>query len=312
MNVFKNLKNLLESKNSHIEHTALNHWKTEAEETLAYLKSNAPSVEEAVDDMKDYKQYDHKTAFQTITGLKHSEDNSVRRLWINAASVAAASIVVLAAYFLMRPQVNIPSETIVANTIKEVILEDKSEVTLDQSTSLTKLSSRKVKLEGRGFFKVKSTPDKDKFVVELNKGTVTVLGTRFSINTNSIENEVDVEEGKVQYEYNGQKVMLTAGQSVSLINGQLVMKSVKNNTFSWKNQILEFVDIPVEQAIEDISKHYKIKIAFDRNLTMKSSCLITTKFKNESADEMMKELKTLLGITYLKSGNGYLITSIKC
>jgi transmembrane sensor len=90
------------------------------------------------------------------------------------------------------------------------------------------------------------------------------------------------------------------------------MKDANGNTFSWKNQILEFVDTPVEQAIGDISKHYKIKIDFDKNLTLKSSCLLTSTFKNESADQMMKELKTLFGITYFKKGNGYVITSIKC
>ncbi len=311
MNVVKNIMNLLGSKDKAAEFNNLKQWKSEAEETLANLQNSQMSLDKAIDEMKDYKHYDKASAYASITGESYQNDKVRSISWLAVAS-AAAIVLLFGVYFMKSNIQAFNSEILAAETMQNFILKDNSVVTLDRASKLTTLGSRKVALNGRAFFKVQSTPTKDKFIIELNKGNVTVLGTRFSIITDKNTNEVSVEEGKVQYEYMGQKIILTAGQSASLINDKLVQIKNGANTFSWMNQILEFIDTPIVEAIKDVSRHYNVAIEIEQSISLHQSCLLTTKVKNENVDQFMKELKSIFGITYHKKGTGFVITSIKC
>jgi transmembrane sensor len=313
MNVLTKIINLLRSENNKEDYQKLNTWKSEAEETLANLPHGHFDFEKAIDDMQGYKIYDKSNAYQNITGddLATGKVRSMTRLAISSA--AAVILITLGTFFILNKEIDFKSEIVSTNGIIKVIkLEDRSIVTLDNESTLTTLDKRKIALNGRAYFQVQSTPDKANFVIKLNKGIVTVLGTKFSINTNSSTNFISVEEGKVRYEYQDKKIIVTAGQSVALVNNELVGSNNTANAFSWKTQILEFIDTPVEQAISDISKHYNINIEIEKSVTMKSHCLLTTKVKNESIEQFMKVLKSIFDITYYKKGSGFVITSIKC
>ncbi len=311
MNIFNKLISLVRFNNNKADYHNLNKWKSEAEGSLANLKHGHFSIEKAVDRMQDYKQFDKAKAYKAITGedLYIGRIVSIRRVAI--ASVAAIALLV-GGFFIFKANTDFQSQVIASNTLKEVTLKDNSVVILDMASTLTTKGDRKVALSGRAFFHVQSTPEKANFVIELYKGKVTVLGTKFSINTNASTNDISVEEGKVRYEYEDKNIILTAGQSVALINNKLAASNNSANVFSWKSQILEFIDAPVEQAISDISKHYNVTIEIEKSVRMQKTCLLTTKIKNESADQFMKELKSLFGINYYKKGSGFVITSIRC
>ncbi len=311
MKLLKNIKSLLNQNTSKADLNKMNEWKSEAESTLSNLQK-LNGFENAIENMAGYKNFDTKSAYQKITG-ETFEENNVRSInW--KAITSAAAIVLLISVFVLKnnTQQEFKSETIAASLTKEFQLIDKSIVTLDDASKLTTLSSRKVKLDGRAFFKVQSTPSKDKFVIEMHKGQVTVLGTQFSINTDNDYNEINVIEGKVRYDFNGQSVLLTAGQSAALINDQIIKSESKPNAFSWKNQSLEFKDTPLNEALEDIGKHYNVSFILENNLKVKPTCLLTTKIQKETIDQMLSELKSLFNISYTRKGSKVMITAIKC
>jgi transmembrane sensor len=310
MNLLQKIKSLMNQNTSKEDLSQLEAWKSDATHTLEQLKSLS-LLDQQFDQMKDYKIYDKQAAFEKITGQSYTEDN-IRKLNWKSIAAAAAVILLVSVLFLKNSISTFEKQTYAGDVLKQIELVDKSIVTIDKGSQLSTLSDRIVALNGRGFFSVKTTDDKAKFVVQLNKGTVTVLGTKFSIVSDEFKNEIAVQEGKVKYEYNNQVAILTAGQFISLVNDKIVVSEASKNSFSWKNQVLDFKDTPLTEAIGDLSKYFNVDIAVEKNVVIKSNCLLTTQVKNESVNQMMEELKTIFNITYRKNGNGFVITSIKC
>ena len=288
-------------------------WKEEAEQNLKMMGKHF-STETLVDDMKDYKAYNKEEAFEKITGEQLYRTSKI----FNFRTIAAAAILLgLVSFFMLKNQLFSPA----ANTIqyvakdkeKSLLLTDKTEVLLDAHASLTNTNKREVTLVGRAFFKVAKTGSRDKFVVNTNRGKVTVLGTRFSVQTMDDFIEVAVEEGKVLFENGQQSKLLMAGDWIKVTDHEVSSgTSPSGNQFSWMKHSLEFKDTPLDQAIIDINRHFNVNIELGENVKLQSACLITTKFSNESVEQLLGELKSLFQIQYRKSGNKFVITSIKC
>ena len=155
--------------------------------------------------------------------------------------------------------------------------------------------------------------DKASFTVSFDKGVVTVLGTEFSIRNDSTTTEIAVAEGHVRNDDDGRSVHLYEGDMAVLVDNDIVKTSRnENQIFNWKTNELVFKDTYINDAINELNRYYKSNIVLQDGLHLSNTCKLTTKFKNESIGQAMKELSTLLGITYHMEGNLYVITSIKC
>jgi TolA-binding protein len=84
----------------------------------------------------------------------------------------------------------------------------------DTAMTLSRLEEREIGLhlaQGQAHFEVKKRPER-RFLVQVDDVTVTVVGTRFWVARRAEEVEVQVEEGVVEVEHQGQRSTLRAGQ----------------------------------------------------------------------------------------------------
>ena len=283
-------------------------WK---EEATANLREMSKGWQETLpmDQMQGYKQYASGAAFEKITGESYQKSSFNWKNW--AAAAIFLGVFALAGVFYL--QKSSPIHYAAANKVRTEVLQDGSIVTLDQQTTLDYDGERGVNVNGRAFFKVTKKTDKTPFTVNLNKGKVTVLGTRFSVTSIGGIIEVAVEEGKVKYEYGDREVILNAGDWMKLSGEDIVSSPIlTQNQFSWTNQVLEFKNTPLDQALLDIGRHYHQELVISKEIKTAAKCLLTSKFGGENIEQVMDELKILFQIQYYKTGNRYVITSMKC
>ncbi|MBK8700588.1 MAG: FecR domain-containing protein [Saprospiraceae bacterium] len=314
MNVRENIHNL-NNPDASKEAEILASWKQEAEDTLSGIQAIA-GINFPYETLKDYRQYPKETAFQKIiSGNKQPGAGRVLPLIRKYAAAIAFLVVAVAAFYFTQGSASSDSmeKMVSAANFMQMVLPDGSQVTLDKYTAMSYGQSRNIKLDGRAFFNVSKTTDQQQFTVALHKGKITVLGTRFSVTSRGDLTEVAVEEGKVRYEYDGREIILSAGEWMKLSGEDIVSsQQISTNQFSWKDQVLEFKNTPIEKAIMDINRHFGTYIELAPNVQIKSECLITSKFSKEGIEAVLAEFKLLFNIQYHKKDTGYVITSIKC
>lgn len=308
MNLRDNIKKLKES-DSQQQAELIQMWKEEAASNLKAIQSEAGD-QLPFGQLKGYQQYPAGAAYEKITSQPYSKIVPMWRKW----AVAALFTGLLAIGSLYLYNTSASSTTLVAtNTIEKNVLNDGSEVTLDKNTSIDYDGKRGVSIVGRAFFKVAKKESGASFTVALNKGKVTVLGTRFSVSSLPGETEVAVEEGRVKYEYQGRSVILNAGERMKLSGEDIVSSPIlSSNQFSWSAQVLEFKNTPLDRALQDIGRHFHQQLSLDGAIKSASKCLLTSRFTSENIEQVLEELKILFQIQYHKSGDRYVITSMKC
>ena len=113
---------------------------------------------------------------------------------------------------------------------KKIVLKYGSTVWLNSGTQLYysnnfEGTTREVTLKGEAFFDVKRIPEQP-FEVEVNKLTVTVLGTSFNIRETDSATVVIVETGTVQVSDGHQSIVLNAGEQIIIGNTKKTWKKV--------------------------------------------------------------------------------------
>lgn len=184
--------------------------------------------------------------------------------WIAAA--AAIAIVALTGISIHSSRINEWEQT--AESI--VILPDQTTVHLKDGSTLAFQprrfgKERVVKVDGTAYFEV-ARKDGATFEVRSDETFVRVLGTKFQFNADA--NSVDVTEGRVLFAKTGSEegVILTKGNSASLVDGQLAMNdSDLTNPAYWATKTLVYEDTPIRQVLYELSE------IFGRELILKHS-----------------------------------------
>lgn len=123
---------------------------------------------------------------------------------------------------------------------------------------------RVVSLKGEAYFEV--THDEQKpFIVKSGEQRVRVLGTSFAVQAYDDGTPLltTLEEGSVEVAYENRRVVLVPGQQSALSNDTLSVYKV--NTFeytAWRNGVFIFVDMPLLQIMNTLSKWYNINIFY--------------------------------------------------
>lgn len=308
MNLRDNIKKLNEN-DAQQQAELIQMWKDEAASNLKALQTELEGSL-PFDQMKGYQEYPAARAFEKITGEPYHKVVPMWRKWAVAA-LFTGLLAIGTLYFYNASQT---ATTLVATTTPQKnVLNDGSEVTLDKNTQIGYDGERGVTVAGRAFFKVAKKESGASFTVELNKGKVTVLGTRFSVSSLPGETEVAVEEGRVKYEYQGRSVILQAGERMKLSGEDIVSSPILSpNQFSWTAQVLEFKNTPLDRALQDIGRHFHQNLSLATDVKTAGKCLLTTRFTSENIEQVLEELKLLFQIQYHKNGDRYVITSMKC
>lgn len=174
----------------------------------------------------------------------------------------------------------------------KIILPDGTRVWLNAGSSLKfpvafAGKSRKVYLQGEGYFEVSKNPLMP-FYVNAGNSLVEVLGTHFNVNAYEDEDAVSTTllEGKVKVDQNGTagntppaSVILKPGEQAELSkNGQITtMRDINiDEVVAWKEGFFDFKNIPVTDLMRQIVRWYDVDVEYrgevpDTKLTGKIS-----------------------------------------
>jgi len=193
----------------------------------------------------------------------------MRGRWVRAA--AAAVVLAVAAFAgLQFFGSNAEWVTVTAqNDRQQIALPDGSQVWLKENAQLSYVNgfdgdSRQLKLEGEAFFDVAKNPTKP-FIIQAGEGTVTVLGTSFSVDTDDTSTEVIVKTGKVAFQGNDdiEPVLLTKNMKAEYENGNrapFVETRVSMNELAWQTGVLQYRGVALKQILSDVETAYEVSI----------------------------------------------------
>jgi transmembrane sensor len=187
------------------------------------------------------------------------------------------------------------------------ILPDSSTVVLNSGSEVRYSSdfdkNRTIWLDGEAFFKVTKNI-KSPFIVHTNDFDVKVLGTEFNINSTAINQTISLAKGKVN-------VMLKENKDeINLIpNEELVWNSktkavIKRNfdvskTLAWKDNILLFDDVKIEDAISKINLFYGVNFVIKDSAIAKQR--IKGAFKDQTIDEFITSLEFISDVSVTRT-----------
>lgn len=141
--------------------------------------------------------------------------------------------------------------------------EDGSEVWLNDGSSMqsnTKewAAERIIELEGEALFQVsKGVP----FIVNTPNGNITVLGTQFNVRAWGNNLYVECYEGSVQVRSDNQQTILTAQESVNVVEGSMNDKQViSSSSPAWQNGISRFYDEKLKIVCNELERQYDINV----------------------------------------------------
>lgn len=311
----KIIKNFL-SKDSKEEVDSLQSWHSDTKEQINFLKNIHSDVDipKEIADYRDFKPEEAWINFESKLPQQKETPNIVRMISKSAIAIAASFIIILSVWPLFEKSsdnTQVFQEYTTVESHKILSLADGSIVTLDKNSQFFQNGIRSSKLSGRAFFEVKSDP-KNPFEIEMNKGKVKVLGTKFEVTSLEDFTEVWVTEGKVELSLGTDSIILTKGESGIIQNDKIIKKVVeKNFDLTWVKNELVFDDEEIMSVLEKVAKHYKKNLVFNTPLIEKE-CKIRTKFQNATLSEVMEELNLLTGIKYEIKKDKLSILEINC
>jgi ferric-dicitrate binding protein FerR (iron transport regulator) len=192
------------------------------------------------------------------------------------AYAAVIGLFVLSGIVLFKFNSNSKTLLLVSNNVtmagemKELKLADGSIITMNGASNVSyelKADQRRIKLKGQAHFEV--APNKyAPFIIETDKGTITVLGTGFDVIAYpNKELSVSVNHGKVSVENNSKKVILTKGMSAKTNGIQLTAVAMDSTTVQWRGQFLSFNEANVSSVVETIENKYNVSLKGRKHAT---------------------------------------------
>lgn len=134
-----------------------------------------------------------------------------------------------------------------------VELPDGSIVLLNHNSTITyneKFEIRRVHLDGEAYFKVVSS--NKPFIVTTKLGEISVLGTKFNVNSTDDKLEVEVESGKVKLEVDDQRKEVNRGQHVTYTKGSNNIE-IREATYKFKIWLKE-LEIELKKLGRELEK----------------------------------------------------------
>lgn len=186
----------------------------------------------------------------------------------------------------------------------EIILSDGTKVRLNAGSVLRypeqfNGKDRRVFLQGEGFFDV-AKDEKKPFYVETDQTMARVVGTRFNLLADEVDNHIlTVEEGKVQFSGIGcqDTLLLTANKQARYDGKQLHQSAVYTpNISAWTKGVLLFDDTPLSEAASKIERWFDVDVVLEQPRL--ASYRINASFKDATLKEVLHELTFALNIQY--------------
>lgn len=201
---------------------------------------------------------------------------------------------------------------------KQVELSDGSIVFLNANSSVSydenfKGKSRNVKLRGEAFFEV-ARDEQRPFIVDVDRGTIEVLGTSFNINETNQEVNIFVREGRVKYSRKG-----TDAADNILVKGDLLTdnfrkvttrKNKEANLISWQTDHVTFADTTLPEVFDILSNTYKQKIIYTQPDV--ADCRLTGEYNNLPIDEVLTSICAIFNLEISTDHGKNIISGVGC
>lgn len=158
---------------------------------------------------------------------------------------------------------------------KNIRLDNGTEITLNSNSTVSYAEgwvlddTLSIKLKGEAYFDVKRRSERDPvFQVETTDGNVSVLGTRFMVNTWNNRTQVVLEEGEVAIDTKANRTTTTDAivqpnelAEFSLSSKEVNIKNVNTELFtSWTKGVLVFDRTPLIEVANRIEKIFGKKV----------------------------------------------------
>ncbi len=287
---------------SPVEEQELNSWKQESKDNASYFNqmekvwegSGALATFSSIDVLNDFEQFKAKVGMQPkVVKL------SMKRAVMRVAAVMIPAIAILTAYTLYQSVPGFGKWEAFATDgdVESIVLIDQSEVSLNKNSYLAYEKdfagkTRKLKLNGEGYFKVAKNPDKP-FVVKVGDAEVRVLGTEFNIDENRVANTVtlSVTEGRVLFTAANDKIEVSAGEKAVLSNNKIIKSQLKSsNCIAWKTGSIVFEEASLVDVLETVADHFD-EVEIIENKSTITDLNITTRFHDPSLEDVLVELR---------------------
>ena len=180
------------------------------------------------------------------------------------------------------------------------VIDLNSESSLSYSTDASAGSTREVRFEGEGYYKVARNESKP-FVIHTDGMTVEVLGTEFNLTDRLNESKatVSLTKGKVRLTAMKTKrsVMLMSGQTATLdkLSGRvLTHKSAGNvdDAAAWRRNEIVFRDVPLAEVIA------KLEQCYGKRIVLKAKNIGNEPFNGTVPSDNMDEALEIIAKSY--------------
>ncbi len=246
------------------------------------------------------------------------DDKHTTGLLRRFAPIAATILVILSVGFFIQNSLIVPVVTTTYQTAraehKTIQLDDGSAINLG-GRSIVNIdysdSQRHVTLvRGEAVFDVAKNKTRP-FIVQVGKGTVTAIGTKFNIHSTGKDVTVTVLEGIVEVNPDLSDTnhaitplpRVSAGKAVSYHDNGDISEVVTTNieaAISWEKGLLVRVDTPLAKIIEDVNRYSPREIIIgDASL---NNIRFTGTVLNDGIDNWLRGLSVAYPIKVLDSG----------
>ena len=209
-------------------------------------------------------------------------------------------------YFLNQPAM-VTYQTSLGERL-EITLPDQSTVFLDAESILTYderswSDKRSLQLTGKAYFEVEEGED---FSVISDSGTVTVLGTTFTVIDRSANYSVECYTGKVAVTAEKDEVILEPGNRVELINQELSETSFEiDANRNWISGILHFSQEELSLIFKELERQYNIQVDYTSSEEMLYSGSLDL---NQTSLKNLEKITLIMGLELESTESGFKIS----
>jgi len=207
--------------------------------------------------------FDEVTSFKAINAKKEALQPKVIALnpLKTFLKIAAVFAVIFAGYFYVST-LNTTITTQIAEK-QNFLLPDDSKVVLNANSAIDYnkkdwAKNRELDLDGEAYFKVSKG---QKFTINTNDGSVSVLGTQFNVFARDKQLNVICYEGLVRVSFNDNAIELPAGNKITIENGNIINQTkIKTLNPSWIKNESSFDNATLLSVIKELQRQYPIKV----------------------------------------------------
>ncbi|RIV46744.1 DUF4974 domain-containing protein [Flagellimonas pelagia] len=233
------------------------------------------------------------------------EEPLIKRLrWLSAAAASIALLFAGYTYFFG----NVTYTTGIGEK-ESVLLADGSLIEMNANSSLSYKrfgweEDRAVDFEGEAFFDVRSGKD---FKVRTQKGTISVLGTKFNVRDRK-DLKIQCYEGSIVFTPADKELspsQLSEGMEIYYGDGKINTKDFSGQVPDWKNGFSSFSRQPFSKVLEELALQFPVTFNMD---SIQTDRLFTGKFTHNNLENALKTTMEPMGIKYLISADKRIVT----